>query len=44
MDDNVVVPENWDRMNFGEKWIWLLEKEEEMKNKKPNGEQKTPSA
>lgn len=41
---DVIIPENWDRMSFGEKWIWLLEKEEAMKSKKPNEEQKTPPA
>lgn len=40
MDDNIIVPENWDRMSFGEKWIWILEKEEAMKNKTADEEQK----
>lgn len=28
--ENVRQPENWERMNFGEKLIWLYEKQREI--------------
>jgi|TARA_B100001964_G_scaffold245552_1_gene333333 hypothetical protein len=27
--EKLVLPENWDTMNFGERWIWILDRQEE---------------
>jgi hypothetical protein len=24
------LPENWDKMSFGEQWIWILDKQREL--------------
>ncbi len=32
--ERIEKPENWDRMNYGEKLIWLLEKQQELQNAK----------
>lgn len=32
----IETPENWDKMDYGEKLIWLLEKQQEIKKEIEN--------
>ena len=27
---DIAKPDNWDQMQFGEKWIWILEQQKEL--------------
>jgi hypothetical protein len=27
------LPENWEKMSFGEQWIWILDKQRELDDK-----------
>jgi hypothetical protein len=40
MDERkLVLPENWERMSFGERWIWILDRQEEINSKSPRFDQ-----
>jgi hypothetical protein len=28
----IIKPDDWDEMSFGEKWMWILEKQREISN------------
>lgn len=32
----VSKPRNWEEMSFGEKWVWILEKQKELEAKQDN--------